>query len=256
MNKIINIGRAFDTLFGSPRNVFAVLVGAAFWVFALIGKEQPPLGLVLNLLMMALTTGFCVRVIQQELRGGDSSQLPRWSRPEFFVSGLRLVLIENVYSAVVLLSAVAVMHQYGSQFSFNLFTPPMLTLNDPTKPLTIPWLIMAFAAVFSVYASLYLHLMSVHYAASGESVRSGFAFLTINRVLWRFLPGVLIAMVVGGVFMIATALISQFAAPFTPLLFFMQQVVLANLWAQVYKIARDRMAAADTVARNTATMPF
>ncbi len=287
----ISIQRAFDLLFGSStllgfsKALLSVLVGGAIWILALIAKEQPPLGLVLNLLLMALTTGFTVRIMQQELFGGGwkatrtntvpndvlgeltedvitgnrRPQLPRWSKPEFFATGLRLVIIENIYTIVTLLCAVAVVHNYGAQFSFNIFTSPIL--KQTTESVEVPWILMVFGALFSFYASLYLHLMPVHYAATGESYRSGCAFLTINRILWHALPskrlreclqsGLLIALAIGIGFMLLTALISQFAAVLTPILFFMQQVITANLWAQVYKIASEKIAAADTKPRNS-----
>jgi hypothetical protein len=90
-------------------------------------------------------------------------------------------------------------------------------------------------------------LLPVYFAANGETFTAGFSLRAINRVVWRSQPalnlkhcldsGLILALGVGSGLVILTGLISHFAAPLTPIFFFMQQIIMANLWAQVYKIA-------------------
>jgi hypothetical protein len=252
-SQTFNIRRAFQPLFGTKtlfefsKTLLAVFIGTAIWVTALIAKEQPPLGLLANMLLMALTTGYSLEVIKHELRGGSNLTVPEWNIWKFFPAGFRLVLIENVFTALAMLFSVFVIQAYGGTFAFDSTATPILKMTEGAPAGSIPAIVSILAALASVYVSIFLHLLPVYFAANGETFTAGFSLRAINRVVWRSQPalnlkhcldsGLILALGVGSGLVILTGLISHFAAPLTPIFFFMQQIIMANLWAQVYKIA-------------------
>lgn len=232
----LNVNRAFTLIAGDKKWFEKILIGVVIWVVASLVQQIPTFGHVANLLVLSLTAGYGLRVMRQETMATAENlpkSLPEWDNwDELFKEGVLLTVLQVLYGlamAAVVFVATLLM---GATVQLTQILSSPQTTNVPAE-VALVWLALGFVGI--VGAVVYMPLMAAHFAHERRFL-AGFEVGSILSKLFSSIGNVILVVLLTvalGVVLVISALI-PFVLPFTA---FAVQVVLSNLWAQVYRLA-------------------
>lgn len=232
----LSVKRAFAMTFSSGKWFEKLLIGAVIWVIALAASYVPHVGGILNALIMALTFGYAVRVMRAESTATAETvptTLPEWSNwDELFKEGLLLTLANFIYGVVFTIVGGVILALFGANAMVS-----QIAVDPGTAaiPATIALLLGVLGLVAVLIYAVFMPMVAAHFAHN-RTFGSCFHIGTIlGKVFSRpgnALVAIGVSLLVGLV--AALASMTMLLAPFA---FFVAQVILADIWAQVYRLA-------------------
>ncbi|MBI4532535.1 MAG: DUF4013 domain-containing protein [Candidatus Melainabacteria bacterium] len=232
----LNVGRAFAMIVGDKKWFEKILIGVVIWVVASLVQQIPTVGNVANLLVLALTAGYGLRVMRQETTATGESlpkSLPEWDNwAELFKDGVLLTFLQMLYGLAFGAVALVATLMMGVTVELTQVLSSPQTTNIPAE-VALVWLVLIVLGI--VGAVVYIPLMTAHFAHERRFL-AGFEVGTIFRRLFSSIGNVILVVLLS--LLLAAALVVSAIIPLVlPFTAFAVQVVLSNLWAQAYRLA-------------------
>jgi len=237
----LDIKRAFFMAVAERRWFETLLIGALAWLVASALALVPYVGGMLNMLLLCLPAGYCLRVMRAETTATQATlpkNLPQWDNwEELFKDGVVITLVNSIYALVIGVLAFLATAALGLTSVFAQAASG--GIGQVPAFLILVW--FAVMAAVATVCAVFMPLVSAHFAHE-RRVAAGFEALTVLKRLFARPANVLVAALVSlaTVFVVS---IGSLTVVFAPVLVFAAQVILSNIWAQVY-----RLGASDTSA--------
>lgn len=234
----LDIGRALRIPFNQPRWFETILIGGLVWFVASIAAQIPHVGGLANMLVLAFTAGYCVKVMREETRATSSSlpaRLPAWDNwKQLFTDGLLLTAAQFVYGAILTALFFLALLALGATAAVG----EILNGNFSQLAPAVAFVFLLSMVAGGLLYALFLPMMAAHFAHEG---RFGAAFelgTILRKMFARPLDVFLVVAVMIGLALLV--LVSAITIVLIPLVMFFAQVVASNLWAQVYRLSGSR----------------
>jgi len=234
----LDINRAVRMTWTGDRWFEKILIGVLVWIVASAVGRLPGIGGLAHLLVLSLATGYAVSVMRQESHAAADAlprSLPEWKDwQDLLKDGLVITALHTLYGLVlVLLFALAV----GALGAGRLVTQ-YLGGHDVALPAAVVLIAVAFGMAGLLLYGLFIPMMTAHYAHE-RRLSAVFEFGTIFGKLFANLGNVALAVLTAIGLAVATVILALTVIGM-PIAIFMSQVILADVWAQVYRQAQSK----------------
>lgn len=231
----LNLARSLKQPFNGNLWFVNILIGAAVLFGAAVVDQFGLIGQILNVVLTAAAAGYCVQVMANETSSGANlaPALPRWNAAptNTLLNGLAVTIASGLYFlvytfAMMLLSAVM---GVGAVVSASASAMSAAGLGAAGT------IFVGVAGITGLALLLFLPMMSAHYAHEGRLS----AMIEVKTIMGKIFsrPGNTIVAAIVSALVLGVAAFASLIPFGVYLAGFAAQVVLASLWAQVYRQA-------------------
>lgn len=231
----LDIGRAFKMTVADKRWFETLLIGVLIWVVASVVARIPYVGGVANVFVLAFTGGYCLKVMREETYATAANlplRLPKWENwDELFRDGILLTVLNTIYTLFVAAFGLLVTVMIGAT---GFLSQALENGNFAQVPGEVAFVWMVFMVLFGIAYAIYMPVMAAHFAHEGRFT-AGFEAATIFKRAFAH-PGNLFLVMITMIGCAVILFLSAITIVLLPFAAFATQVILANVWAQVYRL--------------------